>query len=154
GPSAGRGQSRQAATRRPRAARARARRPPARRPRARSGRRARGSTPARLSRRPRLHSVNRLRREGERDGPHRVRTPPQGEVAYPVKGIDFVALRGTTVAAENGDKVNGSEGVPRQRPEPLPPGYFEGESMTRRKALTVGSQAIGGLAAVAIILPA
>src|SRR5262249_14926496 len=65
-----------------------------------------------------------------------------------------VALRGTTVAAENGDKLNGAEDAPRQRPKPDPPGYFEGESMSRRKALTIGSQAIGGLAGVAIILPA
>ncbi len=35
-----------------------------------------------------------------------------------------------------------------------PAGYFEGESMTRRKAFTVAGQAIGGLAGAVIILPA
>ncbi len=35
-----------------------------------------------------------------------------------------------------------------------PIGYFEGESMTRRKVFAVGGQALGGLAGAAIILPA
>ncbi|MBK5116247.1 MAG: ubiquinol-cytochrome c reductase iron-sulfur subunit [Thermoleophilia bacterium] len=35
-----------------------------------------------------------------------------------------------------------------------PPGYFEGESMTRRKVFTVASQAVGGLAGAVVILPA
>jgi menaquinol-cytochrome c reductase iron-sulfur subunit len=39
-------------------------------------------------------------------------------------------------------------------PEQDPPGYFEGESMTRRKALIVAVQAVGGVAGLAIVLPA
>jgi Rieske Fe-S protein len=35
-----------------------------------------------------------------------------------------------------------------------PAGYFEGESMTRRKVFTVASQAVGGLAIAIVILPA
>jgi menaquinol-cytochrome c reductase iron-sulfur subunit len=35
-----------------------------------------------------------------------------------------------------------------------PAGYFKGESMTRRNALTVGVQAVGGIAGLAIVLPA
>ena len=44
------------------------------------------------------------------------------------------------------------------RAEPLPkqdpPGHFAGESMTRRKALIIASQAVGGVAGLAIVLPA
>jgi menaquinol-cytochrome c reductase iron-sulfur subunit len=39
-------------------------------------------------------------------------------------------------------------------PKQDPPGYFEGESMTRRTALNIGVQAVGGLAGAAIVLPA
>jgi quinol---cytochrome c reductase iron-sulfur subunit, bacillus type len=57
--------------------------------------------------------------------------------------------------ADDANKVNGAEEAPiRERVQPDPPGYFEGESMTRRRAFTVGSQALGGLAAAGIILPA
>lgn len=38
-------------------------------------------------------------------------------------------------------------------PEAEPRGYFEGESMTRRKVFTVASQAIGGVAGAAVVLP-
>lgn len=38
-------------------------------------------------------------------------------------------------------------------PEAEPRGYFEGESMTRRHVFTVASQAIGGVAAAAVVLP-
>ena len=37
--------------------------------------------------------------------------------------------------------------------KPKPAGYFEGESMTRRGAFTLGGQAVGGLAGVALVLP-
>jgi menaquinol-cytochrome c reductase iron-sulfur subunit len=37
--------------------------------------------------------------------------------------------------------------------KPDPPGYFPGESMTRRRAFTVAVQAVGGLAAGAVALP-
>jgi len=35
-----------------------------------------------------------------------------------------------------------------------PVGYFEGESLTRRKVFTVAGQAVGGIAGAAIVLPA
>ena len=35
-----------------------------------------------------------------------------------------------------------------------PVGYFEGESMTRRKVFAVAGQALGGVAGIAIVLPA
>jgi Rieske Fe-S protein len=38
--------------------------------------------------------------------------------------------------------------------KPDPPGYFPGESMTRRRAFTVAAQAVGGVAAAAVALPA
>jgi Rieske Fe-S protein len=38
--------------------------------------------------------------------------------------------------------------------KPHPPGYFEGESMTRRTAFTVAGQALGGIAGAAVALPA
>ena len=46
--------------------------------------------------------------------------------------------------------ANGSDGPPEMKPA----GYFEGESMTRRKVFTVAGQAIGGAAGAVIILPA
>lgn len=59
------------------------------------------------------------------------------------------------MADEGNDKQSGppaeaSSGLPK----PDPPGYFEGESMNRRKALTVAGQAVGGVAGAAIVLPA
>lgn len=57
--------------------------------------------------------------------------------------------------AEEQDKTNGGAAERKPGlPESHPPGYFEGESMTRRKVFTVGAQAIGGLAGAAVILPA
>ena len=44
-----------------------------------------------------------------------------------------------------------NDGTPRQ---PDPPGYFEGESMTRRHAFTVAVQALGGVAGAVVVLPA
>jgi Rieske Fe-S protein len=52
---------------------------------------------------------------------------------------------------------NGADGaVPIQQPLPpaKPPGYFEGESMTRRKLFTGGVMAASGIAGAAIGLPA
>ena len=55
--------------------------------------------------------------------------------------------------AESGaNKSNGTEG--HELPEHKPAGYFEGESLTRRKVFTVAGQAIGGAAGMVIILPA
>ena len=56
--------------------------------------------------------------------------------------------------AENGtDKSNGRDehAVP---PEMPPRGYFEGESMTRRKVFAVAGQALGATAGAIIVLPA
>jgi menaquinol-cytochrome c reductase iron-sulfur subunit len=44
--------------------------------------------------------------------------------------------------------------VGQEPAKPDPPGYFPGESMTRRRAFTVASQALGGVAAAAVALPA
>ena len=57
--------------------------------------------------------------------------------------------------ADDADKINVPYRAPEQvRKEPAPPGYFEGESMTRRKVFTIAAQGLGGLAGAAIILPA
>jgi menaquinol-cytochrome c reductase iron-sulfur subunit len=55
--------------------------------------------------------------------------------------------------ADPADKSNGPAGA-GGLPSPDPPGYFEGESMNRRKALTVAGQAVGGIAGAVIVLPA
>jgi menaquinol-cytochrome c reductase iron-sulfur subunit len=55
--------------------------------------------------------------------------------------------------ADAADKTNGSPGD-GSPPKPDPPGSFEGESMSRRRALTVAGQAVGGLAGAIIVLPA
>jgi len=52
------------------------------------------------------------------------------------------------------DEGNDKQGAPKGLPSPDPAGYFEGESMNRRAAFTIGVQAIGGLAGAAIVLPA
>jgi menaquinol-cytochrome c reductase iron-sulfur subunit len=51
---------------------------------------------------------------------------------------------------------NGADGAAQVQPLPAtkPPGYFEGESMTRRKLFTGGALAAGGIASAAIGLPA
>ncbi len=63
--------------------------------------------------------------------------------------------------AEGADKSNAEERRHAERevggnslPEVKPPGYFEGESMSRRRAFTVAGQALGGAAGAAIMLPA
>lgn len=38
--------------------------------------------------------------------------------------------------------------------QPKPPGYYEGESITRRRVFEVATQAIGGAAGAAVLLPA
>lgn len=57
------------------------------------------------------------------------------------------------MADEGTDKSNGTDGSGGP-PEMKPVGYFEGESMTRRKVFTVAGQAVGGLAGAVIVLPA
>jgi menaquinol-cytochrome c reductase iron-sulfur subunit len=56
--------------------------------------------------------------------------------------------------ADPSDKQQAGPSAARERPKPDPPGYFEGESMTRRRAFTVAGQALGGVAGLAIVLPA
>ncbi len=50
---------------------------------------------------------------------------------------------------------NKAEGNPSgiERPKPKPPGYFEGESLTRRKVFAITGQGLGGLAGLAVLLP-
>jgi menaquinol-cytochrome c reductase iron-sulfur subunit len=52
------------------------------------------------------------------------------------------------------DQGNDKRGAPKELAKPEPPGYFEGESMNRRTALSIAVQAVGGLAGAAIVLPA
>jgi menaquinol-cytochrome c reductase iron-sulfur subunit len=59
---------------------------------------------------------------------------------------------GVSSAGAGGGAVNGRE-APRL-PKPKPPGYFEGETMTRRAVFTGGVLAAGGIATTAILLPA
>jgi menaquinol-cytochrome c reductase iron-sulfur subunit len=57
--------------------------------------------------------------------------------------------------SDESDKQNGAEATGRpERPQPDPPGYFEGESLTRRRVFTIAAQGIGGIAGAAIVLPA
>lgn len=58
------------------------------------------------------------------------------------------------MAEEGTDKTNGTNGTDSGVPEMKPAGYFEGESLTRRKVFTVAGQAIGAAAGAVIILPA
>lgn len=56
--------------------------------------------------------------------------------------------------SDSQNKNLSAEDRPRTKlPEAEPRGYFEGESMTRRKVFTVASQAIGGIAGAAVVLP-
>jgi quinol---cytochrome c reductase iron-sulfur subunit, bacillus type len=54
------------------------------------------------------------------------------------------------VAEEGNDK----QGAPKRLEKPDPAGYFKGESMTRRNVLSIGVQAVGGVAVAAVALPA
>jgi Rieske Fe-S protein len=56
--------------------------------------------------------------------------------------------------ADEADNQAGAEARPRGLEKPDPPGYFEGESMTRRRAFEAGVHGLGGLAGLAIVLPA
>jgi menaquinol-cytochrome c reductase iron-sulfur subunit len=49
---------------------------------------------------------------------------------------------------------NGAAALPPRLPETKMPGYFEGETMTRRAIFTGGVLAAGGIATAAILLPA
>jgi menaquinol-cytochrome c reductase iron-sulfur subunit len=52
------------------------------------------------------------------------------------------------------DEGNDKQGAPKSLDKADPAGYFQGESMTRRTALTIGVQAVGGVAVAAVALPA
>jgi len=54
--------------------------------------------------------------------------------------------------ADAADKTNGHP--PEALSKPDPAGYFEGESINRRRAFTVAGQAVGGIAGAIIVLPA
>jgi menaquinol-cytochrome c reductase iron-sulfur subunit len=56
--------------------------------------------------------------------------------------------------AEAADKSEAQAPARREVPPPDPPGYFEGESLTRRRVFTVAAQGLGGVAGLAIVLPA
>jgi Rieske Fe-S protein len=63
--------------------------------------------------------------------------------------------------AEDADKHDAGEQRPAEGeqpngalPEAKPAAYFEGESMTRRRAFSVAAQGVGGVAGAAIMLPA
>jgi len=57
--------------------------------------------------------------------------------------------------AEAADKSSEAQAPARREvPPPDPPGYFEGESLTRRRVFTVAAQGLGGVAGLAIVLPA
>ena len=68
--------------------------------------------------------------------------------------------RRTGTAGGDGVSPAGAAGGPqtaarrRAWPKPKPPGYFEGETMTRRAMFTGGALAAGGIAGAAIMLPA
>jgi Rieske Fe-S protein len=52
------------------------------------------------------------------------------------------------------DQENDKQGAPRRLEKPHPPGYFEGETMTRRGVFSAAVVAAGGLAGAVIVLPA
>jgi menaquinol-cytochrome c reductase iron-sulfur subunit len=52
------------------------------------------------------------------------------------------------------DEGNDKQGAPGRLEKPEPAGYFKGESMTRRTALSVGVQVVGGVAGAVVALPA
>jgi menaquinol-cytochrome c reductase iron-sulfur subunit len=52
------------------------------------------------------------------------------------------------------DEGNDKQGAPKHLDQPDPAGYFQGESMTRRTVLSIGVQAVGGVAVAAVALPA
>jgi len=74
--------------------------------------------------------------------------------------------RGRAASGGNGDGAvspaglerpvtpDGAPAIGQGLPPSKPPGYFEGESMTRRKLFTGGALAAGGIASAAIALPA
>jgi menaquinol-cytochrome c reductase iron-sulfur subunit len=52
------------------------------------------------------------------------------------------------------DQGNDKQGAPRRLEKPTPPGYFEGETMTRRGVFSAAVVAAGGVASAVIVLPA
>src|SRR3954452_13944270 len=69
---------------------------------------------------------------------------------------DSTETRGTAgTTGPNGASAfrNGGNGAPQLPPAKMP-GYFEGETITRRALFTGGAAAAGGIATAAILLPA
>lgn len=56
--------------------------------------------------------------------------------------------------ADGSEKREAGPFAGQEPAKPDPPGYFPGESMTRRRAFTVAVQALGGVAGAAVVLPA
>lgn len=56
--------------------------------------------------------------------------------------------------ADSAEKENAASSADAPLPKPDPPGYFEGESMTRRKAFTLAGQGVGAAAIAVVALPA
>jgi menaquinol-cytochrome c reductase iron-sulfur subunit len=56
--------------------------------------------------------------------------------------------------AEENDKRSAGPSAEQEPAELDPPGYFAGESMTRRRAFSVTVQALGAVAGAAVVLPA
>ncbi|MDP9227994.1 MAG: ubiquinol-cytochrome c reductase iron-sulfur subunit [Actinomycetota bacterium] len=52
------------------------------------------------------------------------------------------------------DSQEPKQGAPKRLEKADPAGYFEGESITRRNAFTIAVQALGGVAGLAVALPA
>src|SRR4029077_17683438 len=75
------------------------------------------------------------------------------DLGHAAKRINSLAPCTWRTLADEANKRNGAEG-PAKREKPAPPGYFEGESMTRRRAFTVAAQGLGGIAGAAVVLPA
>lgn len=78
--------------------------------------------------------------------------PPDSRRA--AEAINSPALASWRRLADEANKKDGAEARSVEREKPAPPGYFEGESMTRRRAFTVAAQGLGGVAGAAIVLPA
>ncbi len=57
------------------------------------------------------------------------------------------------MAENDADTTNGPASGSGGLEKPKPAGYFEGETMTRRRAMTIGGQAVGGLAGIGLALP-
>jgi menaquinol-cytochrome c reductase iron-sulfur subunit len=67
---------------------------------------------------------------------------------------DETSIQGGPNGATTPNGADGAAAIHSPLPPPKPPGYFEGESLTRRRLFTGGAMAAGGIASAAIGLPA